>query len=142
MKMKSLDKFANVLLNGLIIISALIPFWLLFSFVAGAESIPFREYKDDMRKEGQFLSVHLSVGSPIRIFVVGKEEAKVDLSKLKLTVKRLNPYPGKILKTDLRDHYYMVNDSEPMAQGAELEITLKSNTTDEKFRFNLKQNVP
>ncbi|MBL7554949.1 MAG: hypothetical protein JNM24_03935 [Bdellovibrionaceae bacterium] len=141
--MKPIDKLSIFLLNILIVISiVLISFLSYHTFAADVETIPFKEYKDEMRKEGQFFSVHLSVGSPIRIFVVGKEEAKIDLSKLELTVRRLNPYPGKVLKADRYDHYFIVNDPKSVARDAEFEITVKSKTSDEKFKFDLKNNVP
>lgn len=141
--MKSIDKLSNFLLNVLIVISIILISLISFhTFAADVETIPFKEYKDEMRKEGQFFSVHFSVGSPIRIFVVGKEEAKLDLSKLELTVRRLNPYPGKVLKADRYDHYFIVNEAKPVAQDSEFEITVKSKTSDEKFKFNLKNNLP
>ena len=46
-----------------------------------------------LKQEGQLLSIRIRLGEPLRIFVVGREEAKLDLSDLKLTVKRLEPYP-------------------------------------------------
>tara|TARA_B110001454_G_C12723220_1_gene435928 strand:- start:11812 stop:12204 length:393 start_codon:yes stop_codon:yes gene_type:complete len=107
-----------------------------------SESIPFQEFQDDMRKEGQFLTVHLSLGNPIRVFIVGKEEAKIDVSKLDITIRRLNPYPGKLLKLDRYDNYVVVNDLGEMQKDAELEIKLKSNDKTENFKFKLKQKVP
>jgi hypothetical protein len=141
--MNFMDKISNRLMDTLIFttIVALV-FWSIIVPAKLPESIPYREYQDEMRREGQFLTVHLSVGSPTRIFVVGKEEVKIDFSKLKLTVRRLNPYPGKVLKTDRYDNYFVVNDPVDIKKDAEFEINLETNQKTETFNFKLKSKVP
>jgi len=117
-------------------------FWSIIAVGQLPESIPYREYQDEMRQEGQFLSVHLSKGNPIRIFVVGKEEAKIDFSKLKMTVRRLNPYPGSVLKTDRYENYFVVKDALDFKKDAEFEIDIEANQKVEKFNFKLKGRTP
>lgn len=142
-KLLSIDKMANIVLAGLILVSVLvIVFWSIPSLAKNPESIPFHEYQEEMRQEGQVLSVHLSMGSPIRIFIVGREEAKIDLSKLELTVRRMNPYPGKVLKLDRYDNYFVVNDADPFTKNTTLELNAKVNNKVEKFKFKIKNKIP
>lgn len=141
--MNFMDKISHRLMDTLIFTTIIaLVFWSILAPAKFPESIPFREYQDEMRQEGQFLTVHLSVGNPTRIFVVGREEAKIDFSKLKLTVRRVDPYPGKVLKTDLHDNYFVVSDVAEIKKDAEFEINLEANQKTEKFKFKLKSKVP
>lgn len=100
------------------------------------------ERPDKLRKEGRLISVHISMGNPIRIFVVGKEEAQIDVSKLNLVVKRLKPYPGKVLSVDRFDHYFVVNNPEEFKDATHLEITADVKGKKETLNFNLNKPLP
>ena len=49
-------------------------------------------FKNQWRREGQFFNLVISKSNPIRIFVEGKEQVKIDLSKFKITVRMMNPH--------------------------------------------------
>jgi hypothetical protein len=95
-----------------------------------------------MRAEGQLVSVRLVVGEPIRIFVVGREEAKLNLSDMTLTVKRLSPYPGKILKIDQNNNYISISDPVDLKKFTDIEVTTKVKNKSETFRFKVKGQLP
>lgn len=97
---------------------------------------------DQLRKEGQLVSVQISRGNPIRIFVVGREEAKIDPATMSLTVRRLKPYPAKVLKVDKYDNYFVVSDLKEFKNSKEIEIVTKLKGSDETFQFDLKEELP
>lgn len=91
-----------------------------------------------LKQEGQLVTVQIAIGEPIRIFVVGKEEAKINLNDMKLTVRRLNPYPGKILNVTKSGDYFSVSEPTPTDHPTELEIKTKiKNKKEETFHFKL-----
>lgn len=95
---------------------------------------------DNLKQEGQLFSVRISLGEPLRIFVAGKEEAKLDLSKLQLTVRRLDPYPGQILSVNKEGDFYTISDTGNFKSNkpTDLEVTTKVEGKKETFRFKLK----
>lgn len=97
---------------------------------------------DQLKKEGQFFTIRISAGEPVRIYVLGKEEGKFDPSKLSLTIRRLKPYPGKDLAVDRFDNYFLVYDSKEFKKSTDLEITTKMQDTDEVFKFKFKKGIP
>lgn len=98
---------------------------------------------EQWRQEGQLVSVQISKGSPIRIFVVGREEIKIDPSTVDLTVRRIKPYPGKILNVDRSNNYFVISNPSEFRKTTELEIvTHVKDRKDEIFRFKLKQELP
>lgn len=97
---------------------------------------------DQFRKEGQLVTIQISRGNPVRIFVVGREEAKLDPSRLQLTVRRIKPYPGKILQVDQFNNYFVIPDSQEFQKAKELEITTTVQNKKETFHFDLKQEKP
>lgn len=93
--------------------------------------------QNTLNSHGQLLSLRIERGQPMRIFVVGKEEAKVDLANLSITVRRLKPYPAKELSTDRFNNTFTVVAPADSKEPLELEVTTKVNSTSETFRFNL-----
>jgi len=93
--------------------------------------------QNTLNSQGQLLSLRLERGQPMRIFVVGKEEAKVDLSNLSITVRRLKPYPAKELSTDRYNNTFTVVAPADSKEPMELEVTTKVNSSSETFRFSL-----
>lgn len=96
----------------------------------------------DWRKEGQLLTIQISKGEPVRIFVVGREEAKFNFTDLKLTVRRLKPYPAKILTLDKQDNYFVVPDASEFQNVQELEIKTELPEKTEIFKIDLKKEKP
>jgi hypothetical protein len=79
--------------------------------------------------------------------VVGREEAKINPSNLRVTVRRANPYPAKELKVDRQNNYYIISDPNEAKNINDLEITthVEDHTVpkkDETFHFNLNQRTP
>lgn len=94
-----------------------------------------------LNQQGQLVSVRLVLGEPIRIFVVGKEEAKLDLSKLKLTVRRLKPYPGKVLSLDQNvGGYFTISEPVNLKEPTDLDVTTKIKDQTETLHFKLENN--
>ncbi|OYZ13444.1 MAG: hypothetical protein B7Y39_17645 [Bdellovibrio sp. 28-41-41] len=109
---------------------------------AAASDIPNQETLDHLRHEGQFFSIQITKDDPIRIFVVGREEAKFDQKKLSLTVRRLKPYPGKTLTVDRFDNYFSVNDTKEFKKTTDLEIVTKMDDKEDVFKIKLKNTKP
>ncbi len=101
------------------------------------------EYNSDVLKhEGKLASVQLVMGEPIRIFIVGKEEAKLDLASMKLTVRRLKPYPEKLLETDQLSNYFALSDSLDLKEATDIEITTEIKNKKESHHFKIKNRAP
>lgn len=98
-------------------------------------------FDDRWRKEGQLVTVQLSKGNPIKIFVLGREEAKVDLKHLKVVVRRLKPYPGQILKINQMGNYYEIADPQSLKSIHEIEVVTHLKDKKETFQFKLNQDV-
>lgn len=117
--------------------------WFVFLSVVAAHAEvpedPSRPGLDALRRDGQLISVRLAPGSPLKIFVVGREEAKLDLAKLKLTVRRLEPGPETELLVRSKDGYFAVEPAAPEKdQPQALEVSTKLEGKTETFRFRLK----
>jgi hypothetical protein len=89
-------------------------------------------------QQGRLVTVSVTLGNPLKIFVSGKEEAKFNLNNLKLTVRRLDPYPGEELVFDKSGRYYTVPATQNGKTINELEVTttIKGNTETFKFKLN------
>lgn len=96
---------------------------------------PTQEYKE----EGQMLSIRLVMGEPARIFVIGKEEAKLDLSDLKLTIRRLKPYPAREFVVNRKGNYFEVSEPKELSLSTDLQVTAKSSGKTETLKFKLKK---
>lgn len=122
----------------------LLIFTLAFSISAFAQvsdnTIPLDSRT--LRQEGQLFTIQMVLGEPIRFFVVGKEEAKVDLSELKMTVRRLKPYPGKVLSLDLENGYFVSTKLEDLRGATELEVTTLSKAKSDKVKFKMENQKP
>lgn len=94
--------------------------------------------KDPWRQDGELFTVQISRGNPVRIFVFGREEAKIDPKSTQLTIRRLKPYPGKILTVNKMEDYFSVPEFENIKDENELEIIAISNDKKEAFNFKLK----
>ena len=105
----------------------------IFALAQNPSSSPVQEY----REEGQLLSVRLVVSEPIRIFVVGKEEAKIDLSDLKLTVRRLKPYPAREFTASRKGDYFEVSEPKDLSRATNLEVKAETRGRVETLNFKL-----
>lgn len=104
---------------------------------------PERSSAEVMMKEGRLMSVSLTLGNPIRIFVTGREEAKLDLSKMKLTVRRLHPYPQQELKVNKDGNFYTVVNRDLQSNALqEIEVTTSVYKASESFNFKINNRKP
>lgn len=94
-----------------------------------------------MKRQGQLVSIELVLGEPLRIFVVGREEAKVDLSDLTITVRRLKPYPGKVLSIDKFNNYYTISEPVDLKKPTDLEVTTKVKGKSETLHFKIENSL-
>jgi len=93
-----------------------------------------------IHKEGKLVSIKIMKGNPVRIFVVGREEAQINLKDLTLTIRRLKPYPGKVLKLDRNGEYFEVKDKAEFERSSELEISTGIDGKTESFNVKLDKN--
>jgi hypothetical protein len=121
---------------------------LLLSHFAFAK--PFVEIDNSdptvLRQDGHFLTVRIIKSEPIRIFILGQEEAQVDLSNLLLTVRQLKPYPAQKLGINKSGDHYVLSGSPFINNIEDLEVTARIGTKVDKFNFKLiestKKGVP
>ena len=93
---------------------------------------------NSLQQNGNLLSIRITPGRPIKLFVVGKEEAKVDLSQLKLTVRRLSPYPAEELAVQRTGEYYTLKSGPSTKRSQKLEVrTQLGEHLEEVFQFQL-----
>ncbi|MBX9767410.1 MAG: hypothetical protein K2X47_09080 [Bdellovibrionales bacterium] len=95
-----------------------------------------------LRQEGSFFTVRISKGSPIRIFVAGREEGMLDPKLLKVTVRRLKPYLGQILAADSFGNYFSVSDKAELENATAVEVQAKMEGRSEIFHFDVKALSP
>lgn len=96
----------------------------------------------NLKQEGQLVTVQIVFGQPLRIFVVGREEAKLNYSDLHLTVRRLHPYPEKVFQLSQDGGNFVVQDAEGIKRSDEIEVKTKIKDETETFRFNINKPKP
>ena len=97
---------------------------------------PSRPDLNTLSQQGQLLNVRMSLGQPIKIFIVGKEEARIDLKDLNVRIRRLNPYPARDLVLSREGDYFVLGDEIAPDQETKIEVRagLKGKKQ-EKFLF-------
>ncbi len=115
---------------------------LIFAKTTEPPDDPSRPGLSALRKEGQLFSLRLAPGEPMRIYVVGREEASFDFSKLSLNVRRLRPSPEKSLNLKKEAGFYTLDTDVPSKSDSELEVTTLLNDKKEVFHFQLKTKAP
>ncbi len=93
----------------------------------------------EFSQKGQLVSIRLVPGKPVRLFVVGKEEARMDLSTLKVTVWRISKDRKDFVPVKQEDGYFTFQPSVTSAGPMELEVNAKpkAGLKDETFRFKV-----
>lgn len=94
---------------------------------------------DEFIQHGDLVSVRIVFGEPIRLFVVGKEEAKFNLADLSVTVRRLKPYPAQIFSTSREGDHFIISNSEELKKTTDLQITTKFKNKSETLKVNINQ---
>lgn len=126
----------------------------LSSILAFSQKIMPDSEKTDFQvisQQGSLFSLKVVRGEPIKIFVLGKEEAEIDLSKIELSadldtsdmslsIRQVNPKPGKILTlTRFKDHFEI---NEPLKMEKELVLEVKASQKNKNETFKVKMNTP
>ncbi len=99
-------------------------------------------YLQNQMQQGRLVTVSLTLGNPLKIFVTGKEEARFNLSNLKLKIRRLDPYPSEELVFDKTGRYYTVRIPQNGKSLNVLEITATVKDESESFQFKLNNKKP
>lgn len=95
-----------------------------------------------LKQQGRLFTVQIVRGEPIRFYVVGREEAAVDLSKLSVTVRRLEPSPGRVLVLDRQNDYFVSQASSELKEATAIEVTAKTKSKVESIRLQIDQPRP
>lgn len=91
-----------------------------------------------LSNQGGLVNLRISTSGPMKIYVVGREEARFDFSKMKLKVRRLEPYPAQDLQVDQKTGYFVLKPSLKELEGAQLEVTTEVGEQTEVFKLKLK----
>lgn len=127
-------------------------FGVIASLLSFAQpDMPTKTDFEVIREQGSLFSIKLIPGEPLKIFVLGNEEATVDLSKtnwkanvdlsnLSVSVKQTNPSPGKILKIKRLDNHFIVDDPLQLSNGTELHLQIRDkDKKTHSFRVRVKK---
>lgn len=95
-----------------------------------------------IRQEGKLVSVELVWGQPLRIYVVGKKEAEVNLSTLELTVRRIQPTRSEFYTAQRQGDHFVVPELAGQNSGSKIEIKTLINGKSESLNFQMKKEVP
>jgi len=98
--------------------------------------------QNTLRQQGHLFTIQLVLGEPIRFFVAGREEAKLDMSDLSVTVRRIKPYPGKVIRLDRQNDYFVAASSNDLDTATEIEVIAKSKANSEKIKFKIESKRP
>jgi len=94
---------------------------------------------EQLQREGRYVNVTLQMGNPLKIFVAGKERARVSTDSMKMEIKTLNKNGWEELKLNKYGNYYSADVASDQAPGGVLEVrTTLKNKKRESFKFNLK----
>jgi|GEM_PF-2995378 len=112
-------------------------FVVLSKALAESTIDPSRPELGQIKQSGQLLNLRVAMGEPIKIFVLGKEEAKIDFEKMKLQVRRLKPYPGEELAVEKKNGYFILQKKSLQPGESEVEVTTKWENKTEVFKLML-----
>lgn len=111
-------------------------FFLQNLFGYTGENDATRPALNTFQQEGQLVNITLVIGEPLKIYVVGRQQAEVDLESLKITVQSRNEMSTEVLPTQKSGDYFTVNKA--LGKFSNLEVITKVKGTSETFKFNLK----
>lgn len=94
---------------------------------------------EQLQREGRYVNVTVQMGNPLKIFVAGKERARISTDNMKMEIKTLNKNGWEELKLNKFGNYYSADVATEQAPGGLLEVrTTLKNKKRESFKFNLK----
>lgn len=123
---------------------------LFLSLLIFAQSnTPTKTDFEVIREQGSLFSLKFVPGKPIKFYIVGREEAEVDLSQTKwkadvdlanlsVSVKQTNTKVGKILKIKRFENHYIVDDPLQLTNGTELHLQIKDKKDSQPQTFKVR----
>jgi hypothetical protein len=123
-------------------------FFLQFSIHADLHN-PFPSDANVLSQQGSLVAVKVIKGEPIKIFVLGREEATLDFSNLQLdanvdpanfsiNVRRINAdKSGPILKLTREKDHFIIDNPDTKDRVFTLEVTTKVKGKKEVFKFKV-----
>lgn len=90
-----------------------------------------------LNQSGSLVSIRLEPHHPISFYVVGKEEAEIDLSQLQVVVRSLSQGEGRILNSHQEGNRYIIDEPLDLEQPTDLEVTAKTHDKAETFHFKI-----
>lgn len=107
-------------------------FSLAAALVRAQTGSPTMSAEETFQREGRFTTITVMLGNPIKIFVAGKERARLDTKQLKLEVRPSSATEWEELKFNSYGNYYSVKNpaigSEPKLLEVRATIKKKSET--------------
>jgi hypothetical protein len=114
-------------------------FFTLSQFAFAQNPLPTEKLNSRIhQQQGQLFSVRLEQGKPLKIFVVGREQAKFNFKDMKLTVKSISPYKTETLAVNQQGEYFVVpqNDNKKSATALDVTVSVKDQTETLRFKLN------
>lgn len=94
---------------------------------------------EQLQREGRYVNVTVQMGNPLKIFVAGKERARLSPGDMKMEIKTLDRSNWEELKLNKYGNYYSATVESERAPGGVLEVrTTLKDKKQESFKFNLK----
>ncbi len=115
---------------------------------ADSQSNPFLNDAQVISQQGSLVKVSISRGEPIKLFVVGKKAAELDLSSsewglefdpsdLTVRVRRVGPKLSQILKVERQQNFFVVETPKVDEKIYTLEVTTEFKGKKEQFNFRI-----
>lgn len=117
----------------------IIPLFYVLSTSARPAS-PYTEREKEMiMQQGQIFTIQLTQKEPIKFYVLGREEARLNPKTLQVKVRRITPYPARDLPIRFEGDYYYIPQEPADSPLHEIEITTSTKQNTETFKIELKK---
>ncbi|MGE3757212.1 MAG: hypothetical protein AB7H97_05620 [Pseudobdellovibrionaceae bacterium] len=108
---------------------------ILYSYPGEFEST--RPALAQLAQEGQLVSIKLVLGEPVKILVVGRERAQLNLSTLNLSVKESQNGTQNVLPVSKDGNFFLL--TRQPKRPSDLEVTAEVQGKTETFKFRIDQ---
>lgn len=117
--------------------------FLFFSQLSfGKMMTPYTESeKEVLFRQGELVSVKMTLGKPLKFFILSRERASFDPSTLKVTMRRLDPLPQKNFLAQKHEDYYTILGAENEPTLNEIQVTTQSYLGEETFNFKVNTKI-
>lgn len=127
---------------------------LCSGLVLAQSTFPFPSDLEVLTQQGNLFAVRVVSGRPIQIFVVGRQEAELDFSGVKLGldfepadfslhIRRLDKNKkSRILRWRRERDHFVIDDPEAQIADITLEVTAQAQDQKDVFKFKLKNKLP